>query len=144
MWLWTYTLFQMKCLQYWPLEEGTVLTFDDFNIKLRSSNMFSDFSVSHLEVSRVSTFFSMKPFFEKFSGDFISDFSSAFLQSLYPKSNIQKFKKKNSLEAPKCSEDKNHPLLYIDILQFLNSSKVGSSHHLFYINEPTTWTDFRF
>ena len=43
----------MKCLQYWPEEKDADLRIGDFNISLRSSEMFSDFAVNTLAVTKV-------------------------------------------------------------------------------------------
>ena len=43
----------MKCLQYWPLETGTVMTFGEFKVSLRSTEIWSDFATSQLVVTKV-------------------------------------------------------------------------------------------
>ena len=48
-------LFQMKCLEYWPTEEGDVKNFGDFYVTLKSTETFADFSMNILQVSKVNT-----------------------------------------------------------------------------------------
>ncbi|XP_067942989.1 receptor-type tyrosine-protein phosphatase epsilon-like [Watersipora subatra] len=42
---------KMKCKQYWPLSKGHVKVFGDFQVELKSSETYSDFSTNQLQVT---------------------------------------------------------------------------------------------
>ncbi|XP_067947048.1 receptor-type tyrosine-protein phosphatase kappa-like [Watersipora subatra] len=41
-----------KCMQYWPLEVGVAKVFGEFYVSLKSVNLYAEFSMSHLEVTK--------------------------------------------------------------------------------------------
>ena len=55
----------MKCLQYWPLTIGAVVTFEECKISLKSTETWSDLSTSQLVVSKVKVLNSTLYFFYK-------------------------------------------------------------------------------
>ncbi|XP_067942985.1 phosphatidylinositol phosphatase PTPRQ-like [Watersipora subatra] len=42
---------KMKCKQYWPLSKGHVEVFGDFQVELKASEIYSDFSMNQLKVT---------------------------------------------------------------------------------------------
>ncbi|XP_067947071.1 receptor-type tyrosine-protein phosphatase delta-like [Watersipora subatra] len=43
---------KVKCMQYWPLEQGVVQNFGSFKVSLKSTDMFSEFAMNRLEVTQ--------------------------------------------------------------------------------------------
>ncbi|XP_067947086.1 receptor-type tyrosine-protein phosphatase T-like [Watersipora subatra] len=43
---------KVKCMQYWPLEQGVIQSFGSFKVSLKSTDMFSEFAMNRLEVTQ--------------------------------------------------------------------------------------------